>query len=126
MIKYNLNEWEGVWIGEGVTHREVKLFASPKSKINAETFAVGMTIVGAGQRHEVHEHEANREMIVVYDGEGILQSGGKEYPVCKGDILGFGYQENHGFINTGNEPLMLCWIYYPPGVADDKFYISHE
>ncbi len=126
MIQFNMDNWEGVWIGEGVTRREVKLFSSPKSKISTENFAVGMTIVDVGQQHEVHEHEANREMIVIYGGEGLLLNGGKKIPVRKGDVLGFGYQEEHGFINTGDEPLMLCWIYFPPGVADEKFWIPHE
>ena len=125
MIKYNMDEWEGVWIGDDITRREIKLFSSPKSVIKTEDFAVGMTIIEAGKQHEIHEHDANCEMIVVYSGEGILISGGKEYTVSRGDVLGFGYKENHGFINTGEEPLMLCWIYYPPGVADEKFLISH-
>lgn len=124
MIKFTIEEKKGVVIGKDEYEREVKLFSSPKSKISTEGFALGMTIIEPGQKHEEHEHDANKEIMVIYDGEGQLLSNGIVLNVQKGDIMGFDFNEPHGFINIGTTPLKILWIYHPTGVADEKFLVE--
>lgn len=124
MVKFNLEEKEGTFIGEGITRREVKLFSSPNSPIATEDFALGMTIIDPGQEHEIHEHECNSEIQVIYEGQGIMKSGEQRIPIEKGQIIGLDTLEPHGFINTGKTPLKILWIYYPPGLAEEKFLIK--
>lgn len=127
MKKFTIKEKKGVFIGEGMTRREVKLFSSPNSPVQSEHFALGMTIVEPGQEHEIHEHDCNQEIVVVYSGEGRVRNGEDNvHAIKKGDILCFGFNDPHGFINDGNEDLMLLWIYYPPGLAESKFLTTEE
>lgn len=121
MVKFNLEEKQGTFVGEMITRREVKLFTSPNSEISTKDFAMGMTIIDPGQEHEIHEHESNGEVQVIYDGAGIMKSADLQIPVKKGDIIGLDTLEPHGFINTGNVPLKILWVYYPPGLAEQKF-----
>ena len=79
---------------------------------------------GEAHTHEEHEHDANKEIMVIYDGEGQLLSNGIVLNVQKGDIMGFDFNEPHGFINIGTTPLKILWIYHPPGVADEKFLVE--
>ena len=124
MVKHKLLEKPGKFIGENEYHREVKLYASPNSSIYAENFAVGMTIIYPGHKHEEHEHDTNREIMIIYEGKGILTTRGQEIFVEAGDILGFDFNEPHGFINTEDVPLRIIWIYHPPGLAEEKFLIK--
>lgn len=126
MVQFHMAHWKGVMIGQGITAREVKLFTSPHSTIQSEDFSTGITVIPPGKEHEIHRHEANLELQVIYNGTGILYSGGKEYSVCKGDIIGLGLNEEHGFRNTGKENLEILWIYYPSGAAEEKFLIAHD
>lgn len=127
MIKYKLKDKKGQWIGENEYHREVKLYSSPnKSKILSEHFALGMTIIEPHHRHEEHEHDANREIMIIYEGKGILTSKGEEIVVEKGDILSFDFNEPHGFVNNEDSTLKILWIYHPPGYAETKFYVPDE
>ncbi|WP_130861171.1 cupin domain-containing protein [Bacilliculturomica massiliensis] len=123
MVKFKLDELPGTFIGEGQTRREVKLFSSPNSDIATEHFALGMTIIEPGQEHEVHEHELNSEVQVIYAGAGVMRTRDGEIPVEKGDVIGLATEEPHGFANTGAEALKILWVYYPPGLAEEKFLI---
>lgn len=127
MKVFSIEQKKGVYIGEDVTRREVKLFSSPNSSVSSEHFALGMTIVESGQEHEIHEHDCNQEIVIVYSGEGHVRNGeNNEVAIKKGDILSFEYNDPHGFINDSDEDLMLLWIYYPPGLAEQKFLIKDE
>lgn len=121
MIKYQLESHQGTVIGTGEYKRVVKLFTSPNSLIKTEDFALGMTVIRPGQRHEVHGHNSNQEVMIIYDGTGIAVINHVEMPVHKGDVISVGENETHGFINTGECDFKILWIYYPPGIAEEKF-----
>lgn len=122
MVIFNYKDRKGIYIGEGITRRIVKLFSSPNSIIPTEDFAFGMTIINPGKEHEIHEHDLNQEIIIVFSGYGYLKTNdnNSEY-IKQGDIIGFEIDEPHGFVNTGTDDLILLWIYYPPGLAEKKF-----
>ena len=82
-----------------------------------------MTVIEAGQEHEIHEHALNSEVQLIYEGSGIMRTGREEIPVEKGDVIGLVTDEPHGFVNTGSGPLKILWIYYPPGLAEEKFLV---
>lgn len=125
MIKYSIDSKKGIFINKNKYIREIKLFTSPKSEIKREDFALGMTIIGVNKRHEVHAHVENKEIIVVYEGIGEAIIDGNIVSIEKDDIIEIEKNESHGFINTGNKELKLLWIYSPPGVADEKFFVSN-
>lgn len=121
MKKFPIELHKGTIIGENEFRREVKLFTSPKSLIETPDFALGMTVIEPGQKHESHAHDANQEVMIIYEGSGIAIIDNVETKVCKGDVISVAKNESHGFVNTGEENLEIIWIYYPPGVADKKF-----
>lgn len=121
MYKFQLEKTEGTFIGEEKALREVKLFTSPHSPIGTEHFAFGMTVIEPGQEHEVHQHQANGEVQLIYEGAGLMRTANGEVFVEKGDVVGLEAEESHGFVNTGGGPLKILWIYYPPGQAEEKF-----
>lgn len=123
MERLSIEEKKGVFINEDINRREVKLFASPKSKIKRD-FAIGMTIIKPGKVHEPHEHDKNQEIVVVYEGKGIASIGEKTFAIEKGDLISIEYNETHCFENNSNENLKLLWIYSPSGLADEKFIIE--
>lgn len=121
MKKFPLELHKGTIIGADEFRREVKLFTSPKSLVETQDFALGMTIIEPGQKHEVHGHDGNQEVMVIYEGKGMAVIDDVEVAICKGDIISVGKNETHGFMNTGEDDLKILWVYYPPGVADEKF-----
>lgn len=121
MYRLKLEKTAGTFIGEGKTLREVRLFTSPRSRISTEDFALGMTVINPGQEHEVHRHQVNSEVQLIYEGTGLMRAEGGEFPIEKGDVIGLNVKEAHGFVNTGGVPLKILWIYYPPGLAEEKF-----
>lgn len=125
MKKTSIYQEKGVFINEGINRREIKLLASPKSKIKRDDFAMGLTIIEPGKIHEAHEHNSNEEIVFVYEGKGIANIGDISTSVEKGDLIGIDYNEAHSFTNTGDEDLVLLWVYSPPGIADEKFYIDN-
>lgn len=121
MVCKRIEDFIGTYIGEGDFRREVKLFSSPNSLMASEHFALGMTIIGPGKRHECHAHDSNREIIVVYEGEGSADIAGDSISIRRGDIIELRENEGHAFVNTGAGNLCLLWIYFPPGLAEQKF-----
>ncbi len=121
MIQRKIDDFTSVFIGEDITRRAVKLFSSPNAKIPTPEFALGMTIIAPGQQHEVHVHDLNSEIQVIYNGKGIMKGGAEDVEISKGDVIYLGVNEPHGFVNTGDDDLCILWIYYPTGLAEKKF-----
>lgn len=115
-----LDEVAGVIINKQINERRIKLLASPNSAIKREQFSVGVSIVEPGRIHEEHKHDQSEEMIVVISGEGQTKIAGHEFAVGYGSVIDIDRGEPHGFVNTGQAPLTLLWIYDPPG-AESKF-----
>jgi quercetin dioxygenase-like cupin family protein len=69
-----------------------------------------------------HVHHGFEECIYVLAGEGVTDSGGKEYQIKPGDTLLVPADEKHKTICTGSEPLkLLCFFPVPdirPGTRE--------
>lgn len=128
MKKFDLYSFPGKLNGEGENERLNKLLASPNSKITAPDFALGLVVIEPGKGHEIHQHSAHREIIVVVEGEVIMhqEEGDEGIRLKKGDFIGFDFNEPHGFRNISDKTLYMLWIYYPPGEAEDKFLIKDK
>lgn len=123
MIKFHIDENQGTYIGIDEYRRNVKLFSSTNSIIKTKDFALGMTVIEPGQKHEEHSHDGNEEVMIIYEGEGIASINGENNIVKKGDIINVEKNEAHGFTNTGKTDFKILWIYYPQGAAEEKFLI---
>jgi mannose-6-phosphate isomerase-like protein (cupin superfamily) len=117
---FKLDEVSGVTINQQINERRIKLLASPVSEIRRQNFSVGVSIVAPGKVHEEHQHDASEELIVVIGGEGQAKIAGQEFAIGYGSVIDIGKGESHGFVNPSQSPLVLLWIYDPPG-AEKKF-----
>jgi quercetin dioxygenase-like cupin family protein len=120
MRHFKLDEVAGVTINQQINERRIKLLASPVSDVRREQFSVGVSIVEPGKVHEEHAHDGSEELIVVIGGEGWAKIAGQEFAIGYGSVIDIDRGEPHGFVNTGRSPLVLLWIYDPPG-AERKF-----
>ena len=126
MKKYNLHTSPGKEVGEGARSRVVKILASPNSILSAPEFTMGIVKMEPGFGHEIHWHDENREIMIVLSGKALMhqKEGDEGILLEKGDFVGFGYGEPHGFENIGDETFCLLWIYYPAGQAETKYLIT--
>jgi len=121
MFITHIDQIRGKSINDGtVNQRQIKLIASPRSKILRDAYGCGMTIMPPGHVHEAHRHPGNEELIYVVSGSGEAHVGGIVTPVAAGCIISLDRDEPHQFINTGDGELRLLWIYSPSG-AEIRF-----
>jgi transketolase len=120
MRHLKIDDVTSVTINKDINERRIKLLASPISSISRQQFSVGVSIVGPGKIHEEHRHEGSEEIVICIGGEGLAKIAGHEFPVGYGSVIGIDQGEPHQFLNTGQQPLTLLWIYDPPG-AERKF-----
>ncbi len=87
----------------------------------AKTFENSQLVVmciqpGEDIGEEVHEH--TEQILFFHQGEGKGVLDGKEFPVGPGDVVNVRPGVKHNFINTGEEPLKIYTIYWPPHHLD--------
>ena len=112
--------------GEGFTTpepfvRTVKVLLSPALQPElAETGAVvGYTEVGVGQRGSRHNHPGHAEVWLFFAGRGIAHVGERSMEVGPGWVVYTPPGVDHEFINTGDEPVKLYFMFSPPGPERD-------
>ena len=65
-----------------------------------------------------HVHQGERELEEIYyflEGEGAMWIDGQDVPIAAGDVVLVPPGADHGFRNTGNNPLKLVLIWGKPG-----------
>ncbi|MDR1242681.1 MAG: cupin domain-containing protein [Deltaproteobacteria bacterium] len=68
------------------------------------TLPVGATV-------GLHQHVTNEDAYIVISGQGVfVDTAGKETPVQSGDITIARKGESHGIKNTGDVPLVFCYL----------------
>ena len=70
-----------------------------------------------GASEGVHVHEGDRALEEIYyflSGDGTMWADGEEFPVTAGDAVMAPAGSDHGFRNTGSEPLKLVIIWGKP------------
>ncbi len=73
-------------------------------------FTSGMTRFPPAQKVPMHSHNCD-EQVTLLEGEAEVELGGKLTPVKRYDTTFIPAGEPHRFINTGNGPLVILWVY---------------
>ena len=95
----------------------MKVLLSPLLQEGLEDFSVGVTEVpphGEGTRHN---HPDAAEVWLFFAGRGRAIVGDREYPTGPGTVVYTPPGTFHQFINTGDEPVKLYFLYVPGGEA---------
>ena len=96
-----------------VEGRILSVKATPENA-TAEKMSVGVSVLPAGFETVPHSHEAE-ELAHVLSGSGAIVIDGVSYPVAPGDIVLTPSLSVHVTIAGPEEPLVIWWIYAPPG-----------
>lgn len=70
----------------------------------------GITRFPAGQKVPMHSHNCD-EQVTLLDGEAQVEMDGQLTPVGKYDTTFIPKGKPHRFINTGDGPLTILWVY---------------
>ena len=73
-------------------------------------FTSGMTRFPPAQKVPMHTHNCD-EQVTLLEGEAEVELDGKLTPVRQYDTTFIPAGEPHRFINTGDGPLVILWIY---------------
>ena len=90
----------------GATHLSVRPLVTPAD--GASVFTMSLLELAPGGSTPDHSHE-REEGIFVKTGTGLVRHAGEETAIGPGSVLYIGPNEEHQFVNTGEDVLeLLC------------------
>ena len=81
-----------------------------KERCGAENFTSGLTKLPAGKKVPMHSHNCD-EQVTLLEGLAELEAGGKCTLLKPYDSTYIPANEPHRFINIGDGPMTIMWIY---------------
>jgi mannose-6-phosphate isomerase-like protein (cupin superfamily) len=81
-----------------------------KERCGATNFTTGITKFPVGKKVPMHSHNCD-EQVTLLEGSGDMETGGQRVPLKPYDSTYIPKDEPHRFINTGDGPLTILWIY---------------
>lgn len=74
-------------------------------------FTSGTTLFPAGKKVPFHTHNCD-EQVTILDGEALVEIEGQDSaPVGRHDTVFVPQGKSHRFVNRGNGPLTILWLY---------------
>ena len=93
--------------------RILSVKATPENGSTSK-MTLGLSVLPPNYATPPHSHEAE-ELAHILSGEGSILIDGIAYPVTSGDIVFTPSQSEHVTIAGANSPLVIWWVYAPPG-----------
>jgi len=81
-----------------------------KEVCGAATFTSGITRFPAGKKVPLHHHNC-AEQVTLLEGEAEVEVDGERTPLSRYDTTYIPAGKPHRFINVGESPLVILWIY---------------
>ena len=111
-----LNRHDGVgFVTPAPATRDVRVLLSPLLQEGMGDFAVGMTQIPAGVVGTRHSHPETTEIWMILSGRGRARIGDEDRPVAPGDVVYTPPGVSHQFVNDGDEPVTVYFLYSPSG-----------
>ncbi len=79
-------------------------------EIKARTRLCAELFLPPGASIGVHDHVDEDEIYIIRKGRGLMNDGGKEFPVEAGDAILTGQGASHSIKNTGAEDLVVTAV----------------
>jgi quercetin dioxygenase-like cupin family protein len=114
-LEQNLREDEG-WVDMQVQ------YLIDQRTAGSSDLVVGRTVLPPGARHDRHLHTDADEFLVVMSGEGEIHTNTGREPSRAGDVIWTPRGNYHGFVNTGDEDVLLIWGWSGAGGLDAAGY----
>jgi putative monooxygenase len=80
------------------------------------TLLAGISVLPPGTAIPMHAHDAE-ECVVLLEGSAICESPSTKYPLAPFDATIVEAGSAHRFVNTGEVPVRILWIYPDQGVT---------
>ena len=106
---------------EGWVDMQVQFLIDARSA-GSDQLVVGRTVLKPGARHERHLHPNCDEFLVVMSGTGEIHTNTGRAPSEAGDVIFTPRGNWHGFVNTGDEDVVLIWGWSGAGSLDAAGY----
>jgi len=71
-----------------------------------------------------HYHRYHTEQVIVLEGEGIMQLGGKSLKVVAGDFITIPKNTVHSVQTTSEQPLKVLSIQSPRFTGEDRIFVD--
>ena len=81
-----------------------------KERCGDVKFTSGLTRFPPNQKIPMHSHNCD-EQVTLLEGEGDVEVGGRRTPIKRYDTTYIPQGEPHRFINTGDGPMLILWVY---------------
>lgn len=95
----------------------IELKISNRNGLTHQNFDCGVQSVAPGGFVRKHAHNANEELIFVYQGEGKAIVDDEEHPMQPGTTFYLDPLRTHQFINSGDSELRFFWVLLPGGLS---------
>ena len=93
----------------GVGEITVRHYLKP-DEIKARTRLCAELVLPPGASIGPHDHVDEDEIYIIQKGQGLMNDGGKEFPVAAGDAIVTGQGASHSIKNTGSEDLVVTAV----------------
>ena len=91
--------------GSGVETKPLLLGSS-----GAQAFVSGISTFPVGAALKMHKHNTE-EMVVLLEGEATVVAGDRRFDIVPYDTTHVPAGIEHRFINRGNTPMRILWVY---------------
>jgi len=81
-----------------------------KERCGDVKFTSGLTRFPPNQKVPMHSHNCD-EQVTLLEGEAEVEVGGRRTPIKRYDTTYIPQGEPHRFINTGDGPMLILWVY---------------
>lgn len=114
-LEQNLREDEG-WVDMQVQ------YLVDERTAGSQHLVLGRTVLPPGARHDRHLHTDADEFLVVMSGRGEIHTNTGREPSAAGDVIFTPRRNYHGFVNTGDEDVLLIWGWSGAGSLEAAGY----
>lgn len=97
-------------------------FLIDRTSAASDDFLLGWTVLPPGARHDRHLHRNADEFFIVLEGSGEIYVDEGTAPAGKGDVIWTPRGHWHGFVNTGEEDVVLIWGWSGCGSLEESGY----
>lgn len=87
-------------------------------KVPYDDFASGIQVLEPGASVREHGHKQAHELLFVYEGTGHCVVDGEKCDLEPGSTMLLGRRVMHSLHNTGDVPMKIHWVIFPPGLED--------
>jgi quercetin dioxygenase-like cupin family protein len=97
-------------------YAEVRVSERDSPKVQG--FSSGIQVIAPGCHIREHQHGAEQELLLFFEGRGKVLVNGVEHPVRPGTTAYLGPWNKHKIVNDSQADLKMLWVLVPGGLEN--------